>query len=160
MDASPEENKEFFCQNLDCGKVSCRLCHEISHIPTKCKVVEQDAEVKKRIYIENKMSEALIRTCWKCNKPFVKTSGCDHITCQCGAQMCYLCRGPWNGGRGHHNCSPLLGLSNKEIRQREVAESAIRAKKKMDHENPDVKLKHDPTTGIQMPPAKRRRYRY
>ena len=94
MESSPEENKVFSCQNPDCGKESCRLCHEPSHIPKKCEEVENDSEVRKRTYIENKMSEALMRKCWKCNKPFVKLDGCNKMTCQCGAQMCYIFRQP------------------------------------------------------------------
>jgi TRIAD3 protein (E3 ubiquitin-protein ligase RNF216) len=57
MDTSPEENKVFHCQDPDCGRESCRLCHELSHIPLRCEEVEKDAEVRKRTYIENKMTE-------------------------------------------------------------------------------------------------------
>ena len=94
MDTKPDENKIFICQNPDCGKESCRLCKEISHIPLRCEEVEKDAEVRKRTYIENKMTEAMIRKCWKCSKPFVKMDGCNKMTCDCGASMCYLCRQP------------------------------------------------------------------
>ena len=61
MESTPDENKIFKCQNPDCGKESCRLCKEISHIPLRCEEVEKDAEVRKRTYIENKMTEAMIR---------------------------------------------------------------------------------------------------
>jgi len=56
----------------ECGKESCRMCREISHIPLRCEEVEKDVEVRKRTYIENKMAEALIRTCYKCKRPYVK----------------------------------------------------------------------------------------
>ena len=72
MDTLPEQNKLFACQNPDCGKESCRLCKEISHIPLRCEEVEKDAEVRKRTFIENKMTEAMVRRCWKCSKPFIK----------------------------------------------------------------------------------------
>ena len=62
----------FVCQNPDCGKESCRLCHEISHIPKKCDEVEKNAEVRKRTFIENKMAEAMMRECYSCKKKFVK----------------------------------------------------------------------------------------
>ena len=80
MDTTPEENKVFVCQNPDCGKESCRLCKEISHIPLRCEEVEKYAETRKRTYIENKMTEALIRKCYKCSKPFVKLDGCNKMT--------------------------------------------------------------------------------
>ena len=48
------------------------LIFQISHIPLRCEEVEKDVEVRKRTYIENKMAEALIRTCYKCKRPYVK----------------------------------------------------------------------------------------
>ena len=45
-----------------------------------------------RTFIETKMTEALIRTCYQCKKPFLKVDGCNKMTCACGAKMCYLCR--------------------------------------------------------------------
>ncbi len=57
METRPEEDKVFGCQNPECGKESCRLCGELAHIPLRCEEVEKDAEVRKRTYIENKMTE-------------------------------------------------------------------------------------------------------
>jgi TRIAD3 protein (E3 ubiquitin-protein ligase RNF216) len=72
MDVSKEENKVFNCLNPDCGQDSCRHCGERSHLPLKCDALEDDAGVRKRTYIENKMAEALIRKCYNCQRPFVK----------------------------------------------------------------------------------------
>ena len=75
-DTPPEQNKLFVCQNPECGKNSCRLCKEVSHIPLSCKEAKEDTdETRKRIFIENKMSEAMIRKCWKCSKPLIKSTG-------------------------------------------------------------------------------------
>lgn len=54
-------DKLFFCLNKDCMKESCRKCRKVSHIPLKCEEIEYDEDVKMRTYIENKMSEALLR---------------------------------------------------------------------------------------------------
>ena len=59
--------------------VVARLCNEDIHIPLTCEEVEKDAETRKRTYIENKMTEALIRKCYKCSKPFVKLDGCNKM---------------------------------------------------------------------------------
>jgi hypothetical protein len=158
MDTTPEENKNFVCQNPDCGKDSCRLCHEISHIPLRCEEVEKDAEVRKRTYIENKMTEAMIRKCWKCSKPFVKLDGCNKMTCECGAQMCYICRQPvrdykhFYGQGGIPQTGQLCPLwsDNNTIHESDVARGALEARSEMDKQNPDVKLKHDPAKDINM----------
>ncbi|KAF7634564.1 hypothetical protein Mgra_00006012 [Meloidogyne graminicola] len=41
---------------------------------------------------ENKLSEAIIRRCYRCSVPFVKLAGCNQMSCRCGAVQCYLCR--------------------------------------------------------------------
>jgi len=104
MNSTPDENKIFNCQNPDCAKESCRLCREVNHIPQRCEEVEKDADVQKRKELEERMSEALIRRCYKCKKPIVKTTGCNHMTCSCGAQMCYVCKEPYRQCKRERRC--------------------------------------------------------
>lgn len=123
--------------------------------------MENDSEVKKRTYIENKMTEALIRQCWECNKPIVKQGGCNRMTCVCEAMMCYLCRVPvkdknydhFYGQGGEPTATKTCPLFTDEakLHEKAVAESAMEAKKAMDSQNPEVKLKYDPTSRIQRP---------
>ena len=159
METTPEENKVFKCLNPECGKESCRLCKEVSHIPLRCEEVEKDSEVQKRTYIENKMTEALLRQCWKCQKHYLKSDGCNKMTCECGAQMCYLCRQPvkdykhfyGQGAVATETAKCPLWSDNKKLHETEVAKGALDAKKKVDLENPDIVLKNDPTKGIKIP---------
>lgn len=88
----PESEKVFNCENPDCRKSACRLCWGDNHLPLRCEEVEKDDEVKRRTQIENAMSEAMIRTCPKCDNRFFKTEGCNLMKCKCGTTMCYLCR--------------------------------------------------------------------
>ncbi|PSN44723.1 hypothetical protein C0J52_16651 [Blattella germanica] len=57
----PRGDKIFKCLNPDCMRESCRLCKEPNHIPLRCEEVEKPAEVKARTYIEDRMTEALVR---------------------------------------------------------------------------------------------------
>ena len=104
------------------------------------------------------MTVAMMRECYSCKKKFVKIDGCNKMTCQCGAKMCYLCRKPVRGyehfyGQGGQPTKdkpcPLFS-NNDDVHAREVAEAAFKAKQEKESENPDVKLKHDPTAGLQV----------
>ncbi|XP_014234209.1 E3 ubiquitin-protein ligase RNF216-like [Trichogramma pretiosum] len=91
MELSPEI-KIFKCQNSECKLISCRLCKKVNHLPLKCEEVLDTH--KSRLLLEEEMSKVLIRVCYRCQKPFVKTHGCNLMTCTCGARMCYVCKAP------------------------------------------------------------------
>ncbi|XP_044754188.1 uncharacterized protein LOC123313378 isoform X2 [Coccinella septempunctata] len=55
------EQKIFKCQNVDCMEETCRECRHKSHVPYRCNEIEYDEDVRRRTYIENKMTEALVR---------------------------------------------------------------------------------------------------
>lgn len=69
-----------------------RLCQELNHIPLRCNEVEKKTETDMRVYIENMISEAVMRKCHRCGKRFVKEDGCNKMTCVCGATSCYACK--------------------------------------------------------------------
>jgi TRIAD3 protein (E3 ubiquitin-protein ligase RNF216) len=73
-----EENREFKCENPDCGIISCRLCREETHIPKTCEENRQEKNISARHELEEAMSAALIR---KCNK-------CEYQLCNLG--ICFL----------------------------------------------------------------------
>ena len=79
------------CQNPECLKSSCTQCGLADHIPLRCDEVEKDDQVALRTRVEQEMTAALLRACWRCRKSFYKTEGCNHMTCSCGGEMCYLC---------------------------------------------------------------------
>ena len=60
------EDKVLVCRNPDCGRESCRLCQESNHVPLRCDEVEKTEGTRKEI--EEKLTEAMIRECPKCNK--------------------------------------------------------------------------------------------
>ncbi|KAK8861257.1 hypothetical protein IAR55_002076 [Kwoniella newhampshirensis] len=91
-------DKLFRCMNEECGQVTCRKCRNKEHIPKTCEETAADRKLDKRHTVEDAMSEALIRKCPKCSKPFIKDFGCNKICCfQCGAISCYICRKPIQG---------------------------------------------------------------
>ncbi|KAK3307301.1 uncharacterized protein B0T15DRAFT_395501, partial [Chaetomium strumarium] len=143
-----EVNKEFRCDNPDCGLVSCRLCRQETHIPKTCEEVTRERGQSARRTIEEAMSAALIRTCNKCGTPFIKENGCNKMMCSrpgCGNMQCYVCsqscrdyshfNDPTRGGKSG-NC-PLF--DNVEQRhQTEVQAAEERARRQVVEENPEV----------------------
>ncbi|XP_063221965.1 uncharacterized protein LOC134530755 [Bacillus rossius redtenbacheri] len=147
----PEEDKVFHCLNPECMQEFCRLCKEPNHIPKRCDEIEKSDQVKLRTQIENKMTEALIRECWNCKKPFIKEDGCNKMTCVCGAMMCYVCRQKvtdykhFNGQGGTEYTRCPLYSTNDELHVEVVRQEAMKAKQEVLQQNPTVQLKHDPT---------------
>lgn len=140
----PEGSIVFKCENEDCLKESCRQCRHESHIPKKCSEIEYDEDVRRRTYIEDKMTEALTRTCHKCKKKYVKTNGCNKMACTCGALMCYICSAAINGYEhfGAGRC-PLFTNDN-EINLNRIKIGAEQARNELGN----VEIKFDPTVGI------------
>ncbi|KAL6430129.1 hypothetical protein ACFW04_007719 [Cataglyphis niger] len=139
----PPEDKVFRCLNPNCMKESCRFCKELNHIPLKCNEGKSDVA---RLYLEEKMTEALVRKCYKCSRTFFKEEGCNKMTCLCGAQMCYICDKPVTNyghfqGQGVRN-STLCPLWSDDRRMN--AESVIKVcqetLKHIKQKNPEVDI--------------------
>ncbi|XP_065339551.1 uncharacterized protein LOC135939221 [Cloeon dipterum] len=150
----PDENNALFeCQSESCKKVSCRKCKEENHLPLRCEEVEKDSETQARRKIEEAMSEALLRECYKCKSKFYKSDGCNKMRCNCGALMCYICRQPIKDYNHFQNVPgqaanaqsdkcPLYS-NNDDLHVRQIIEVGEQAKKAA--EASGVTLKHDPT---------------
>ncbi|KAI6244722.1 hypothetical protein HI914_07051 [Erysiphe necator] len=102
---------KFRCMNKLCGRVTCRFCFkEWSDIHICHESSLQDL----RTFVELAMSDAIKRTCPRCNTSFVKTSGCNKLTCVCGYQMCYICRKDIGNGEGYrHFCEHFRPTGGK-----------------------------------------------
>ena len=149
------EDKIIICGNQECGRQTCKLCGEESHIPLSCDEVEKDMEVVARTNLENAMTEAMVRACVSCNKRFFKEEGCNKMKCECGQSMCYLCRKPVSNDYSHFYAQgekregkcPLWS-DNNNLHKAEVMKAAEEAKQGVDSK----KLKYDPTKNMEKPP--------
>lgn len=146
------EDKVFKCLNPECMKDSCRYCKEANHVPLRCEEVEKQHQKDTRVFLENKMTEAIVRVCWKCGKRFIKDDGCNKMVCPCGAMMCYICK---KGIRGYDHFDsnhppkdprkcPLW--SNSVITHaEEVRAEVLRLQEELD---PSVTLFHNPLNDL------------
>ncbi|KAH9222141.1 RING finger protein-like protein [Leptodontidium sp. 2 PMI_412] len=93
---------KFTCQNKECSRSSCISC---SKAWTDIHICHESSLQALRTQVELAMSLAIKRTCPRCNTSFVKSSGCNKLTCVCGYQMCYVCRKDIGNGEGYrHFC--------------------------------------------------------
>jgi hypothetical protein len=79
----------FECRNPKCKRASCLSCNKAW---VDVHVCNESSLVALRTQIEQAMSLAIKRVCPRCNTSFVKTAGCNKLTCPCGYKMCYVCR--------------------------------------------------------------------
>jgi len=158
-----DEDKLVVCRNPDCGRESCRLCKEPNHIPLRCDEVEKKDEEDARKKAEEHLTASIIRECANknCGTKFMKEEGCNKMTCpKCMQKMCYLCKAPvkdyshfyGQGGRPSEKQPCPLWSDNAALHAQEVAKAAQEAKDELAAKN--VKLKHDPTAGIEAPAPK------
>ncbi|XP_078040707.1 uncharacterized protein LOC144471959 isoform X2 [Augochlora pura] len=133
----PSEDKIFKCLNPECMKESCRLCKKLNHVPSKC--YEENNE-KARLLLEEKMTEALVRTCSGCSKPYYKTDGCNLISCACGAKMCYICDKAVTGYSHFDVGKCLLHTNNDELHNDTIDGVADATLKYIAEKDPNVQI--------------------
>ncbi|KAJ5804851.1 hypothetical protein N7474_010738 [Penicillium riverlandense] len=81
--------KRFTCARPSCQRVSCMTCQKPWRDPHVC---HEPLLLDLRATVEAARTAAVKRTCPRCGLSFVKSSGCNKLTCVCGYSMCYLCR--------------------------------------------------------------------
>lgn len=130
----------FQCQSPMCGRPSCLGCGKAW---VDIHVCHESSLVALRTQVEQAMSMAVKRVCPKCNASFVKTAGCNKMTCQCGYKMCYVCRRDIGGKEGddagyQHFCqhfrpqgdgSPCQSCKKCNLWQKEDTEAVLQKAK-------------------------------
>ncbi|KAI4727256.1 hypothetical protein E4T49_04992 [Aureobasidium sp. EXF-10728] len=140
---------EFHCQSPTCNITSCRKCKEKTHIPDSCeenqRKRDKDNALSHRHRIEEARSKALIRNCNKCSQPFIKSDGCNKITCSnCGNLQCYLCGVNVTANYAHfHAADSKCILHNGEFtlearHAQEVKAAAETAQAEVLREHPEI----------------------
>ncbi len=118
----------FLCPNPDCARTSCRLCGGPSHPNKPCHTSDAPDVAA---YVTAAISEAVLRICGQCQSRVVKeVGGCNHITCSCGAEFCYVCRQTIRGYAHFRESKGCVLYKDEELQQqhevRMATERALR----------------------------------
>ncbi|KAI0515192.1 hypothetical protein F5B22DRAFT_191962 [Xylaria bambusicola] len=71
------------------GHYTCIICRNAQHAGDAC---PQDEDVIRT----NELAEAAgWKRCNRCQAFVEHSDGCQHMTCRCGAEFCYVCGAPW-----------------------------------------------------------------
>ncbi|KAI1283297.1 hypothetical protein F5Y07DRAFT_394213 [Xylaria sp. FL0933] len=101
------------------GHYTCALCRNAAHEGDAC---PQDADVART----NELAEeAGWKRCPRCAAFVEHADGCQHMTCRCGAEFCYVCGASW------HTCACTMAhlatyLEEAEARRLERADREAR----------------------------------
>ncbi|THZ65993.1 hypothetical protein D6C85_08251 [Aureobasidium pullulans] len=81
----------------NCGMTTCAICKAASHL-NDC---PQDENIRALL---QQAEEMQWQRCSECLRIVQRDTGCNHISCRCGAEFCYVCGEPYNG-LGDHPCA-------------------------------------------------------
>ena len=77
----------------ECNVSYCTSCNQVEHPEKTCEEARREKErLADPVHRAHEiMSTAVKRRCPNCAKEFVKSDGCNKMTCTCGTFSCYLC---------------------------------------------------------------------
>ncbi|XP_035685761.1 ATP-dependent RNA helicase DEAH11, chloroplastic-like [Branchiostoma floridae] len=86
-----EEGEGLVFQCCVCDKRLCTRCHVDMHDGMSCatwQIFKGDKDDTLRDWMKDKTD---VKLCPKCNWVIEKIAGCQHMTCRCGAHICWIC---------------------------------------------------------------------
>ncbi|KAG0053089.1 hypothetical protein BGZ83_001681 [Gryganskiella cystojenkinii] len=94
-DLSAEQLREVNCPY--CDYQFCASCSEKSHKGETCEFIKASKLTKESdSALENLAKQMKWKQCPSCKHMVEKISGCNHMTCRCSHQFCYVCAAKWS----------------------------------------------------------------
>lgn len=85
---------QWYCQREGCGMVACASCRSPWHEGRTCREYQRltlREGFTSLTVEENGHTSMEVKECPRCHHALYKIGGCDHMTCVCGHEFCYLC---------------------------------------------------------------------
>jgi len=79
-----------------CGYTWCFSCGQEAHRPLSCENLAKWKMKNSQEDIDSDWITANTKPCPKCGSAIQKNHGCMHMTCRCGHEFCWLCKGDWS----------------------------------------------------------------
>ena len=98
------KSPDLICPNPACAVTDFCYFHGAAHIGRSCKKSMKPPGVPIMERLRVRLWQARhTRKCPKCHARIQKNGGCNHMTCRCGHEICWVCGGDYviNGRRGH-----------------------------------------------------------
>lgn len=99
---SYEHNKEHNLTSADCptcNRTTCIFCTKIVF-----KLMAHECESTATTMNVDYSQAARFKICPFCDRPGLLDDGCNHVTCECGEEWCFVCIRKWSGGYNHEAC--------------------------------------------------------
>ena len=106
-----ENGKPFLCSH--CGVRTCTKCHAPYHDGIDCKLYKAMKQGEEEFLGWMQDDPANRKMCPKCKAAIEKTYGCNHMTCRCGAHLCWLCLQCFNTGNECYDHLPYCPMQPK-----------------------------------------------
>eukprot|EP01127_Copromyxa_protea_P011215 TRINITY_DN2803_c0_g1_i1.p1 TRINITY_DN2803_c0_g1~~TRINITY_DN2803_c0_g1_i1.p1 ORF type:complete len:616 (+),score=131.37 TRINITY_DN2803_c0_g1_i1:1825-3672(+) len=96
-----------------CGDSYCFNCNMAPHIPASCRDLERWRAKDADDEASTNFIKATTSQCPKCGRALDRITACNHITCGCGHQFCFVCKGNW-GSCSVYRCSKYKTVEEQE----------------------------------------------
>jgi len=102
--------------NCVCGNDYCFKCTLAPHVPASCKDLEKWKAKNSDDTVSVNFIRATTTICPKCGTAIDRYTACNHITCKCGCQFCFICHKiPWCGA---YDCSSYKTVEEAQAKSK------------------------------------------
>ena len=106
-----------FTITCKCHHAWCFNCRVQAHKPCSCELTKKWLSLCSTDKENVTWIRAYTKQCPKCNNHIEKNQGCNHMTCRCGYEFCWLCKKDWKKTGYGHTCnkpSDVLKLEQEQ----------------------------------------------
>ncbi|RDB20510.1 ATP-dependent RNA helicase DEAH12, chloroplastic [Hypsizygus marmoreus] len=139
-------NAETMLKCPSCFAEVCSACHEEAHEGMTCGERQQRKSDEEEQLNGTWAANNGVKRCPSCQVWIEKTEGCNHMTCRCGAHICWKCMRVFPAGQIYEHLGEAHGgaFDGDDVRQNVDHEHAIALQRQFDEPQPFGRPAHEP----------------